>query len=61
MTTIKLDDIPDLVKSNKLSKQEACVQVYYTLYTNPARFGLLDMKITEVIFFFIFFSTKQIT
>ena len=43
MTTIKLDDIPDLVKSNKLSKQEACVQVYYTLYTNPARFGLLDM------------------
>lgn len=43
MTTIKLDDIPDLVKSNKLTKQQACIEVYYTLYTNPARFGLNDM------------------
>lgn len=43
MTDIKLDEIPDLVKSKQMSKQEACLQVYYTLYTSPARFGLKDM------------------
>ena len=43
MKNIILDEIPNLVKENKLSEQEACVQIYITLYTNPGRFNLLDL------------------
>lgn len=62
MTDIKLDDIPDLVKSNKLSKQEACLQVYYILYTNPPRFGLLDLdEDTRSDFLLYFLQNKTST
>lgn len=43
MENINLDDIPELIKSCRLSEQEACMQIYLILYENPARFNLLDM------------------
>lgn len=44
MKKVVLDQIPALVESKKLSWQEACMQIYITLYNNPGRFNLLDMS-----------------
>lgn len=43
MVDVKLDEIPNLVKKNELSYQQACIQVYKIIYTQPARFNLFDM------------------
>lgn len=59
MTNIKLDDIPDLVKSKKLSTNEACIQVYLILYTNPARFNIHDMDEDTRSDFLLYFLQKK--
>ncbi len=63
MTNIKLDDIPDLVKSNKLSSQQACIQIYYTAYMNPARFGLLNLdedSRSDFLLYFLQYKTQTL-
>lgn len=63
MTDLKLDDIPDLVKSNKLTKQEACVQIYHILYTNPPRFGLhtIDEDLrSDFLLYFLQYKTNSL-
>ena len=40
MTELKLDEIPEMVKSKKLSISSACITVHKIIYTNYARFGL---------------------
>lgn len=59
MTNIKLDDIPDLVKSKKLSSNEACIQIYLILYTNPARFNIHDMDEDARSDFLLYFLQKK--
>lgn len=60
MTEIKLDDIPELLKSEKLSFKQACLAVYKTVYFNPVLFELTDFDEDERSDFLLYFLQKKI-
>lgn len=60
MTDIKLDEIPELLKSEKLSFNQACIAVYKRIYCKPGLFDLLDMDEDERSDFLLYFLQKKI-
>ncbi|MCQ2610659.1 MAG: hypothetical protein MJ169_02825 [Treponema sp.] len=44
---IELDQIPQLLKEQSITIQQACMHIYDILYTNPARFNLISMDVDE--------------
>lgn len=44
---IELDKIPEYIRNGKLSKQNASMEIFTILYTNPARFNLHTMDEDE--------------
>lgn len=60
MTDIKLDEIPGLLKSGKLSFSQACIAVYKRIYCEPALFDLLEMDEDERSDFLLYFLQKKI-
>ncbi|MBQ0002973.1 MAG: hypothetical protein KBT21_05505 [Treponema sp.] len=60
MTDIKLDEIPQLLKSKKLSFEKACLAVYEIIYREPFTFDLADFDEDERSDFLLFFLQKKI-
>lgn len=60
MTDVKLDEIPELLKSNKISFEKACLIVYKTIYCEPVMFDLVDFDEDERSDFLLYFLQKKI-
>lgn len=59
MENVKLDDIPYLIASKKMSVPDARVHIYTALYLNPARFNLQELdEDTRSDFLLDFFQNK---
>ncbi|MBQ0163389.1 MAG: hypothetical protein KBS84_09570 [Treponema sp.] len=60
MTDIKLDEIPQLIESKKISFNQACILVYKKIYFEPIMFDIVDLDEDERSDFLLFFLQKKI-
>ncbi|MBP5402867.1 MAG: hypothetical protein J6Y36_06900 [Treponema sp.] len=59
MAELILDEIPELVKSKKLSVSQACIEMYKIIYTNYPRFNLKNFDEDTRSDFLLYFLEKK--